>query len=99
MLQVVHIAYVAPGIRRVTVAGTASRATEALWTAGSARKPHTCVRCTLDIDVGRLAFRPVRDTDYRMRRLCGMCADLAEPGKPWSYAETIAGVRRSRDET
>lgn len=68
------VAPVSEGLIFVRVTGTSSAVTACLWTRGTARKRHQCVVCMCRIERGDHAYRPTRDTDYRMARLCEVCA-------------------------
>jgi hypothetical protein len=81
MTTVTHVSYVGDGLRRITVDVSGSLS-ETLWARCKVRKPHVCLRCDTSILVGDVAYRPLLDTDYRMRRICDDCAGFAVPGQP-----------------
>jgi hypothetical protein len=73
---IASIRQVAPGMAMVGVSGTRSKIATCLWVSAPTRKRADCIGCGTAILVGDTAYRPTRDTDYRMRRLCEECVEI-----------------------
>ncbi len=62
------------GLYRVVIRRWETRSQrQTLWTRAITRKEHFCWNCGQKHKPGAEMFRPMIDSDYRMRRLCETC--------------------------